>query len=46
MACEDLELATTLAKAVNEIGKDIIYLVPTGSKMEDCCKKTKYENCL
>ena len=39
MACEDLELATTLAKAVNEIGKDIIYLVPTGSKMEIAAKK-------
>ena len=33
MACEDLELALVVAKAVNEIGKDIIYLVPTGSKM-------------
>ena len=39
MACEDLELAITLAKAVNEIGKDIIYLVPTGSKMEIAAKK-------
>ena len=39
MACEDLELATTIAKAVNEIGKDIIYLVPTGSKMEIAAKK-------
>ena len=39
MACEDLELATTIAKAVNEIGKDIIYLVPTGSKMETAAKK-------
>ena len=39
MACEDLELATTIAKAVNEIDKDIIYLVPTGSKMEIAAKK-------
>ena len=39
MACEDLELATTLAKAINEISKDIIYLVPTGSKMEIAAKK-------
>ena len=39
MACEDLELAFTVAKAVNEIGKDIIYLVPTGSKMETAAKK-------
>ena len=39
MACEDTELATTLAKAISEIGKDIIYLVPTGSKMEDAAKK-------
>ena len=34
MACEDIELATTLANAINEISKDLIYLVPTGSKME------------
>jgi len=39
MACEDLELATTIAKAVNEISKDLIYLVPTGSKMERAAKK-------
>ena len=39
MACEDLELATTLAKAVNYISKDLIYLVPTGSKMEEAAKK-------
>ena len=39
MACEDLELATTIAKAVNEIDKDMIYLVPTGSKMEIAAKK-------
>jgi len=39
MACEDTELATTLAKAINEISKDLIYLVPTGSKMEEAAKK-------
>jgi UPF0271 protein len=39
MACEDFELATTLAKAINEISKDLIYLVPTGSKMEVAAKK-------
>jgi len=39
MACEDLELATTIAKSVNEIDKDMIYLVPTGSKMEIAAKK-------
>jgi len=39
MACEDIELATTLAKSINEISKDIIYLVPTGSKMEEAAKK-------
>jgi UPF0271 protein len=39
MACEDIELANTLAKAINEISKDLIYLVPTGSKMEEAAKK-------
>ena len=39
MACEDIDLATTLAKAINEINKDLIYLVPTGSKMEEAAKK-------
>jgi UPF0271 protein len=39
MACEDLELATTLAMAIKEINKDIIYLVPTGSPMEVAAKK-------
>ena len=39
MACEDIELATTLAKTIHEISKDIIYLVPTGSKMEEAAKK-------
>jgi len=39
MACEDIELATTIAKAINEIDKNLIYLVPTGSKMEIAAKK-------
>ena len=39
MACEDLELSNTIAKAIKEIDKDLIYLVPTGSKMEIAAKK-------
>ena len=39
MACEDLGLATTLANTIYEIDKDIIYLVPTGSKMEIAAQK-------
>ena len=39
MACEDIELATILASTINEINKDLIYLVPTGSKMEIAAKK-------
>ncbi|MDC0167940.1 LamB/YcsF family protein, partial [bacterium] len=39
MACEDIELAATIAKTINEISKDLIYLVPTGSKMEVAAKK-------
>ena len=39
MACEDLELATTLAKTIKSISKDLIYLVPTGSKMQQAAKK-------
>ena len=39
MACEDLDLATTLAKTIKAINKDLIYLVPTGSKMEEAAKK-------
>ena len=39
MACEDLDLATTLAKTIKAIDKDLIYLVPTGSKMEKAAKK-------
>jgi 5-oxoprolinase (ATP-hydrolysing) subunit A len=39
MACEDIYLATTLATTIKEIDKNIIYLVPTGSKMEFAAKK-------
>ena len=39
MACEDIELATILAKTIKEINKDLIYLVPTGSKMQEAAKK-------
>ena len=39
MACEDIELSTVLANTINEIDKDLIYLVPTGSKMEVAAKK-------
>ncbi|MDC3024710.1 LamB/YcsF family protein [Candidatus Pelagibacter sp.] len=39
MACEDINLATTLAKVIKSINKDLIYLVPTGSKMELAAKK-------
>ena len=39
MACEDIDLSTVLAKAISEISKDLIYLVPTGSKMELAAKK-------
>ena len=39
MACEDIDLATTIAKTINEIDKDMIYLIPTGSKMVVAAKK-------
>ena len=39
MACEDIELATVLAKTIKDINKDLIYLVPTGSKMHEAAKK-------
>ena len=39
MACEDIELAIILAKTIKDISKDIIYLVPTGSKMQEAAKK-------
>ena len=39
MACEDINLATTLANVIYNLNKDLIYLVPTGSKMEKAAKK-------
>ena len=39
MACEDIYLAETLAKIIKEIDKNLIYLVPTGSKMEEAARK-------
>ena len=39
MACEDIGLATIVTEAINEINKDLIYLVPTGSKMEIAARK-------
>ena len=38
MACEDINLATILAKTIKDINRDLIYLVPTGSKMEQAGK--------
>ena len=39
MACEDMDLANIIAKTIKNINKDLIYLVPTGSKMETAAKK-------
>ena len=39
MACEDINLATILAKVIKSINPELIYLVPTGSKMEQAAKK-------
>ena len=39
MACENFELANTIAKTINNIDKNIIFLVPTGSQMEIAAKK-------
>ena len=39
MACEDINLANILAKTIYSIDKELIYLVPTGSKMEITAKK-------
>ena len=39
MACEDIDLATIIAKSIYDIDKSLIYLVPTGSKMEEAAKK-------
>ena len=39
MACEDIELSDIISKTIYEIDKDLIYLVPTGSKMEISANK-------
>ena len=39
MACENFELANTIAKSIYEIDKDLIFLVPTGSEMVKAGKK-------
>ena len=39
MACEDINLATILANIIYKLNKELIYLVPTGSKMELAAKK-------
>ena len=44
MACEDIDLATTLAKVIKSINPQLIYLVPTGSKMEQAAKKLDMTN--
>ena len=39
MACEDYQLANIIAKAIINVNKDLIFLVPTGSEMEKAGKK-------
>ena len=39
MACENFELANTIAKSIMHSNKDLIFLVPTGSEMEKAGKK-------
>ena len=39
LACENIELATILAKTIKAINKELIYLVPTGSKMQEAASK-------
>ena len=39
MACENFDLASAIAKTINNIDKNIIFLVPTGSQMEIAAKK-------
>ena len=39
MACEDLNLSKILAETIFNIDKNLIYLVPTGSKMEHAARK-------
>ncbi len=39
MACENFELANIIAKSIIQANKNLIFLVPTGSKMEKAGKK-------
>jgi len=39
MACENIELANVIAKSIIQANKDLIFLVPTGSEMENAGKK-------
>ena len=41
MACEDFELANTIAKSIIQTIKELIFLVPEGSEMEKAGKKLK-----
>ena len=39
MACENYDLAKTIAESIIEVNKNLIFLVPTGSEMEKAGKK-------
>ena len=39
MACENFELASIIAKSIIQANQDLIFLVPTGSEMENAGKK-------
>jgi len=39
MACEDYELAKIISDSIIQVNKDLIFLVPTGSQMENAGKK-------
>ena len=39
MACEDYDLAKIISKAIIQVNKELIFLVPTGSQMEKAGKK-------
>ncbi len=39
MACENYELAKTIAESILKVNKNLIFLVPTGSQMEKAGKK-------
>ena len=39
MACEDYELAKIISDSIIKVNKDLIFLVPTGSQMENAGKK-------